>query len=105
MINLLLEHWKLFLIIFIVQGCIGVLIFEISWKRVERVRPDKSEEAMHAEFPSFRRPDTHMWKRSNYYPGCFLMLVPRTLWIFFWFFAVGFLNMICYMGQPMEQPL
>ena len=77
---------------------LGIAIFEWSWKKVERVRPDTSEEALAAELPSFRRPDAHLWTRANYYPGCFLMLVPRAIWIFFWFFAVGFLNMFCYWG-------
>mmetsp|Transcript_34772 Transcript_34772/g.45750 ORF Transcript_34772/g.45750 Transcript_34772/m.45750 type:complete len:202 (+) Transcript_34772:124-729(+) len=72
---------------------------------MERVRVDSSEEAMHVEFPSFRRPDTHLWKRSNFYPGCFLMLLPRTIWIFFWFGALGVHNFVSYLGQPMDVPL
>ena len=105
MLSCLCDHWQLLLTMFILQGFLGVLLFEWAWKKMERVRPDSSEEALAAELPSFRRPDAHLWKRANYYPGCFIILMPRTIWIFFWFFAVGFLNWICYYGQSMETPL
>lgn len=92
------SHLQLLLGLYVVQGMLGLLLFEWAWKQVERVRVDASEEAMHVEFPSFRRPDTHLWRKSNYYLGAFLFLVPRAIWAFFWFFAVGFVNMISYWG-------
>lgn len=105
MLTYLFDHWQLLLTLFVIQGCFGVLLFEWGWKQVERVRPDSSEEAFAEQYPSFRRPDAHLWKRLNFYPGCFIMLVPRAIWIFFWFFSVGLLNYICYAGQDMEKPV
>lgn len=57
------------------------------------------------EFPSFKRLDMHLWSRSKFYPGCFLMLLPRVCWIFFWLFAIGFWQLILFAGQSMDVPL
>ena len=65
MLSCLCDHWQLLLTMFILQGFLGVLLFEWAWKKMERVRPDSSEEALAAELPSFRRPDAHLWKRAK----------------------------------------
>ena len=54
---------------------------------------------MMEEFPSFRRLDVHLWSRSKFYPGCFIMLIPRALWIFFWWFSIGFWYLILFAGK------
>ncbi len=103
-LSLLQDHSLVLLYLFIAQGIIGILLFEWAWKQSDRVRSETSEQALHDQFPSFRRPDTHLWKRSKFYPGCFLMLMPRFLWILFWFGVIGVLNYVCYFGIPMDQP-
>ena len=57
------------------------------------------------EFPSFKRLDVHLWSRAKFYPGCFVMLLPRVIWIFSWLFAVGFWCKILFMGQSFDVPL
>ena len=46
------------------------------------------EKAIFDEFPSFKRLDVHLWSRSKFYPGCFLILLPRLIWVFTWLFAI-----------------
>ena len=100
---LLCDYWKLWLGLFLVQGVIGVIIFEWAWKRTERVR--LGEEACWAEFPSFRKPESHRWSRSLFYPGCFLMLIPRLIFIFFTLGVIGVCFKILYHGRSMDVPL
>ena len=88
LIDAVCSHQRLLVGLFILQGFLGVALFEWAWKTAERVR--KGEEKMMQEFPYFRRLDVHLWSRWKFYPGCFIMLVPRTLWLFGWLFAVGF---------------
>lgn len=103
MLDFIVDYWRVWLTIFIVQGFVGVAAFEWAWKKADRVR--NGEEAAWAEFPSFRRLDTHMWKRSTFYPGCFLFLVTRfvvcvsmTLWI-------GLVQRVLYAGENLNEPL
>ena len=89
--------------LFISQGICGVCMFEWAWKRSERVR--RADEAMMDEFPSYRRLDTHLWSRAKFYPGCFLILVPRAIWVIFWFLVFGFWQWLIFFGQQMDEPL
>ena len=73
-------------------------MFEWAWKQTDRVR--NGEEALYAEFPSYRRLDVHLWSRAKFYPGCFIMLFTRACIIFFWLFAVGIQNYFLTIGQP-----
>ncbi len=97
------SYWRFILVVFFGQGILGVLLFEWAWKQVERVR--LAEEEMMKEFPSFRRLDAHMWSRKTFYPGCFLMLVPRTIVIFGSVFLVGGCQRLLFAGQDMSVPL
>ncbi len=97
--DVLLDNCQLLLGLFVAQGILGVILFEWAWKRAERVRADSSEEALAQEYPSFRRRDVHLWDRSKFYPGCFLMLMPRVLWICFWFSSIGVLQVFAFYGQ------
>ena len=97
------DHWRLLLGLFIAQGICGVLLFEWAWKIAERARG--AEEAMWKEFPSFRRLDMHLWSRSKFYPGCFLMLVPRFMWIMWSVFMLGVTCKIIGYGKSMEVPM
>ena len=97
------NNWRLLLGLFIAQGILGVCMFEWAWKRTERVR--LGEKAMMDEFPSFRRLDVHLWSRSKFYPGCFIMLLPRAIWLFFWLFVIGIFARILFIGQSFDVPL
>ena len=98
------SYWRVWLTIFILQGCLGVYAFEWAWKRTERAR--KGEEEMFKEFPSFRRVDTHLWSRSKFYPGCFFLLIPRLFGTLSGVLIYGFLQNLCYIGHPdMDVPL
>ncbi len=98
-----LSYWKFGLVAFFAQGILGVCLFEWAWKQTERVR--LAEEDMMREFPSFRRLDAHLWSRKKFYPGCFLMLVPRTVFIFGSVFFVGGCQRLLFAGQDMSVPL
>ena len=79
-------HWRILLGLYILQGIVGVLVFEwFGWKKTERIRLGQPE--MYAEFPSFRRLDSHMWSRWNFYPGCFLIMIPRVIFLLTVFFG------------------
>ena len=105
LIEIICGHWRLFAGLFLAQGAIGVFLFEWSWKKAERVRVGMGNEALMEEFPSFKRLDVHLWSRSKFYPGCFIILVPRVLWIFFWLFAVGFWQLLLFAGKSKDTPL
>ena len=94
MLAFICAYWKLWAGIFILQGLCGMYLFEKAWKRTERIR--LGEEACYAEFPSYRRRDSHMWSRSVFYPGCFLLLIPRIVWIFFWLLSVGMWQLVLF---------
>ena len=96
-------YWRLGLIAFVVQGFLGVVAFEWAYKRTERVR--LAEEEMMQEFPSFRRLDAHLWSRKKFYPGCFLLLLPRTVLVFACVFFVGACQRLLFWGQDMSVPL
>lgn len=51
------------------------------------------------EFPSFRRLDMHKWSRKVFYPGCFLVLLPRMLIGCSIFFGGTFVVSLLYIGQ------
>ena len=97
------SNWRLLVGLFLAQGILGVCLFEWGWKKTERVRV--VNESMMDEFPSFRRLDVHLWSRSKFYPGCFLILIPRVCWIFFCFFSFNFLCKLLFLGQNIDVPL
>ena len=90
------------LTVFIMQGVLGVLAFEWAWKRTDRAR--NSEEAMLAEFPAFRRLDLDKWKnnKASFYPGAFLICIPRFCAVMFLFFSVLFVTKILYIGHKTQ---
>ena len=77
MIETIFNNWRVLLGLYILQGVIGVLVFEWGWKKTERVRLGQPE--MYAEFLAYQRLDLHKWSRWNHYPGCFLFMIPRML--------------------------
>ena len=101
--DFIIDYWRVWLGIFIVQGLLGVACFEWAWAKVDRAR--LGEEACMAEFPSFRRLDTHMWKRSAFYPGCFLFLMARACIIMLPVLWIGFVQRILYAGENLDEPL
>jgi len=103
LVSWLIENWKVFATIYLVQGVIGVLLFEWAWKKAERVRC--GEKAMYDEFPSFKRLDLHLWSRSKFYPGCFFILIPRCVWGLSWLFFAGFCQVVLYAGKSYDVPL
>jgi len=92
---------------YILHGIIGVIVFEwFSWKRTERVRLGQPE--LFAEFPNFRRHDSHMWSRWNFYPGCFLIMIPRLIFLLSVLFgpvALGVLVLYGGHGKVFDTPL
>lgn len=103
LLSLIYDHWKVCAFLYVLQGLLGVYLFERAWKKTERVR--LGEEALWAELPSFRRLDSHKWSRWVFYPGCFLILVPRMLWIASWLFSIGLWTLFLYRGRTMDEPL
>ena len=97
LIEITISYWRLLLGVFIAQGICGVILFEWAWKKTERVR--LGEKAMFDEFPSFKRLDLHLWCRSKFYPGCVILLIPRTCWIFAWLFSIGIWQYLLQAGQ------
>ena len=94
--DFLLSYWKVWLALYIVQGLIGVWCFEWAWKQSERARLCPQE--IRDEFPAFCKRDAPNWKRSMFYPGCFIMLIPRLVMMFSTLFAIGFVTKIIYIG-------
>ena len=90
--------WRVWLTIFIMQGFLGIAMFEWGWKRVERLRLGEKE--CWDEFPSFKNLDAHKWTRLQFYPGAFCMLLPRTIWIFSWLFGIGIWQVLLFIGHP-----
>ena len=88
--------WRFWVGLFLLQGFIGVATFEWAYSRTLRVRKGPNE--LFEQFPTFRRFDTHMWSRSKFYPGCFVMLIPRFFIILSIFFGVLVLNWFLYIG-------
>ena len=90
-------YWKFFLTLFVIQGVIGVLLFEWGWASAKRQL--EGEEELLAQFPSYRRPDMHKWRKWKFYPGNFVMCVPRILTVVGWFAFVGFGLKLLFLGQ------
>ena len=86
--NWFASYWRVYLAIFIIQGCLGVFLFErFAWKAVERLR--KGEQELFDQFPSFKNRDAHKWTRAYFYPGAFCMLIFRASWILCWLWTLG----------------
>jgi len=76
-LDIFVNNWKILFSIFILQGCLGIYLVELSLKRMKRAI--EVVEERDSLFPSYRRLDVQNWKRSVFYPGAFLFLIPRLL--------------------------
>ena len=105
MLGFILSYWKLFLTLFILQGCLGIALVELSFKVMKRAI--EVVEERDSQFPSFRRLDVQHWKRGVFYPGAFFYMVPRFASTLGTFFSYGIWMYICYIGSgiPHNKPL
>jgi len=53
---------------------------------------------MVAEFPDWWKPDIEKWQRYKFYPGCFLMMIPRTVFTFGVLFVIGGWQKLLFLG-------
>ena len=89
--------------ILLIQGVMGILLFEWAYAQTYRVRAMPEE--FHAQFPAFRRTDTHLWARWKFYPGAFFLLITRFVCYFGALFILGFIwKFIVYAGRNMDEP-
>ena len=91
------DHWLVITIVYVVQGLIGVALLEWSWAKTNRLR--NAEPEMIAQFPDWTKPGIEKWQRYKFYPGCFLMLIPRVIYIFIVLFWIGFWQKLLYLGH------
>ena len=59
---------------FLISTILGVLLIEFAMMKTKRVR--KVDEARDSKYPSFRRTDTHLWKRWRLYLAA-PILIPK----------------------------
>ena len=72
---------KCFLVYFVCQAVIGLLMFEVCWASTAKHR--EVNERRDRKFPEFRRLDkVHEWTRMMFYPGVLSIMTTR----FFLFF-------------------
>ena len=85
-----------FLYLFLVQGVLGVLLFEYAYWEMRRQR--EVVEERDREFPSWRRRDVHNWSRFHFYPGCFCFMMFRLVGAVLCFATTGIVISIIYIG-------
>ena len=104
-LDIFFNNWKILLTIFILQGCLGIALVELSFKKFKRAI--EVVEERDSLFPSYRRLDVQNWKRIVFYPGAFFFLIPRLLMFLGTVISFGVGLKLCYLvsGQSAEKPL
>lgn len=102
-LNQLMDSYGTLATLFVVQGICGILLFELAWFKCGRAI--HGEEELYRNVPLFRRIDCHLWSRAKFYPGAFLMLIPRALWVANCFFMLLIGLVIAYIGKDVTKPL
>jgi len=87
----------------VLNALIGIIIFELSWKKTKPIR--EIDEARDSRYPSFRRYDAVMWKRWKFYPGAITFMFPRLLLVLLNLGLSWILTLIITIGFDMDQPL
>ena len=71
--------WSTFFMIYmVIQGIIGVLLFEWAWGKTKKVRECPRE--LNHKFHSFCRLDAHKWRRWKLYP-CAITTMPTRMFL------------------------
>ena len=87
-------------LILLVNAFVGLYIFELTWKKIERLRKPNKE--LDEFFPQFRRRDIEKLNKSHFYVGAMTMMIPRILWQFFLGASLTMFVKIILAGQPKE---
>ncbi len=87
----------------VLNALIGLLIFELSWKKTRPIR--EIDEARDSKYPSFRRYDAKLWQRWKFYPGALTLMFPRLILVILNLVLCWILTLIITIGFDMEQPL
>ena len=105
MLDFIVINWKIFLFLYLAQGCFGIALFELSLHLMRR--SINVVEERDSQFPSWRRLDVQHWKRSAFYPGAFLIMVPRCTCLLLTLISMLIGMRLCYVGsgQPYDKPL
>lgn len=105
MLDFLVNNWNIFFILYLAQGCFGIALFELSLHLMRR--SINVVEERDSQFPSWRRLDVQYWKRSAFYPGAFLYMVPRCACLINTVISMTIGMRLCYVGSglPFDKPL
>lgn len=99
-LSIILEH---LLYLFIAQGIIGILLFEVAWFNTRRQR--QIVEERDSEFPQWRRRDVHLWTRAKFYPGAFCVMLPKMgLMLCYWVVLGVYLFLIFFRQDKSKMP-
>ena len=61
----------------IVNAILGVILFELNWKKFQRfIHPVKE---VNEAFQAWVRPDVMTWQKWKFYPGAMTVLIPRMI--------------------------
>ena len=89
--------------LFLAQGIVGILLFEVAYANTRRQR--QIVEERDREFPQWRRRDVHLWTRAKFYPGAFCVMLPRMgLMICYWIILAIFF-MVVFTGHDKSKPV
>jgi hypothetical protein len=90
-------------ILIIINAILGLIVFELVWKRTIRYRRPIKE--LNDLFPAFRRNDSVHWKKWLLYPGAVTVMLPRFMLLFVLLMITGFVCKLLTLCTDLNKPM
>ena len=87
----------------ILQGVLGLIFFELAYRKYYRVFAVCEERDQ--AFQAYRRTDMKYWSRLFFWPGAILLFMTRATTFFICLFVLSVSDSLLYIGQSKDKPL
>ena len=90
--------------ILMINGVIGVFLFEMAWLHTRRFRNPNLD--LDEIYPAFRRLEARRWNKFKFYPGAVFLFVPRfILMVTFLMIGYGVMGLLMIGHNDPDKPI